>query len=349
MQENSFYIKKVDFNKDSIKEFNTIIDVRSPNEFQEDSIPKAINYPVLNDDERHKVGKIYSKNIFEARKIGAQIISKNISKILKCLKINKSEKILIYCWRGGLRSLSLYLVLKNIGFDVQILNKGYKSFRGHINAFFKKEINEYEFNILSGLTGSGKTFFLDNLSHKINIINLESLACHKGSILGNIPNILQPSQKKFESSIWYELYKKSSIKKIWVESESNKIGNVSLPKLLFEKMLKGNILKLNVPIDARAKFIIKDYNYFVKNNEYLDHALDVLKKFITFKEYKILIHNYKTKDFISFVRNLLIFHYDKAYNKRTHYCESNQKTELEIKEVSVEKGDIILNEMLSKF
>ena len=140
MKDNTFYIKKVGFDSNTLKEFSTIIDVRSPREFKEDSIPLAKNFFVLNDSERNKVGEIYSKNIFLARKVGAQLITKNISKILESLSPEKSEKILIYCWRGGLRSLSLYLVLKNIGYDVSILNKGYKSFRHFINNFFSKTI-----------------------------------------------------------------------------------------------------------------------------------------------------------------------------------------------------------------
>ena len=124
MKDNAFYIKKVDFNSDTMNEFSTIIDVRSPKEFEEDSIPLSTNLSVLNNSERDKVGKIYTENIFLARKIGAQLITKNISKILETISFKKSEKILIYCWRGGLRSLSLYLVLKQIGFEVEILENG---------------------------------------------------------------------------------------------------------------------------------------------------------------------------------------------------------------------------------
>ncbi len=348
MKDNTFYIKKVGFDSNTLKEFSTIIDVRSPREFKEDSIPLAKNFFVLNDSERNKVGEIYSKNIFLARKVGAQLITKNISKILESLSPEKSEKILIYCWRGGLRSLSLYLVLKNIGYDVSILNKGYKSFRHFINNFFSKTIQRYKFNILSGLTGSGKTFFLEEAGKKENIINLEKLAQHKGSLLGNIPNIEQPSQKKFETRLWYELNKMQFNKPIWVESESNKIGKLSIPKNLFKRMIVGNILKLNIPLNERANFILKDYDYFVNKISLIKNSMIFLKKFLTNNEFLDLEKNLSSKQYDIFVKNLLKFHYDKLYKKRTYYPKENEIEEVKIDSVNIKNSEKILKEMNKK-
>ena len=345
MKDNTFYIKKVDFNSDTMNEFSTIIDVRSPKEFEEDSIPLSTNLSVLNNSERDKVGKIYTENIFLARKIGAQLITKNISKILETISFKKSEKILIYCWRGGLRSLSLYLVLKKIGYNASILNKGYKSFRSFINDFFSNQVQNYNFNILSGLTGSGKTFFLEEARKKENVINLERLAQHKGSLLGNIPNIEQPSQKKFETRIWYELYKMKYKNPIWVESESNKIGKLSIPKNLFNKMIIGNILKLSVTRSERTNFILKDYDYFVNDINLIKESILFLKKFLTKKEYLVLNNSLLMKEYDIFVRNLLEFHYDKLYEKRTYYLKKNEKSEVKIDSVALENSKDILDEM----
>ena len=348
MKDSTFYIKKVDFNSDTLKEFNTIIDVRSPVEFEEDSIPLSKNLSVLNNSERDKVGKIYTENIFLARKIGAQLITKNISTILETISFKKSDKILIYCWRGGLRSLSLYLVLKKIGYDVSILSKGYKSFRSFVNDFFNKQVQSYNFNILSGLTGSGKTFFLEEARKKENVINLEMLAQHKGSLLGNIPNIEQPSQKKFETRIWHELSKIKSKNRIWVESESNKIGKLSIPKNLFNKMISGKILKLKVAKSERTNFILEDYNYFVEDINLIKESVLFLKKFLTKEEYLNLNNNLLLKEYDIFVRNLLEYHYDKLYNKRTYYLKENENKEIEIDSVKSTSSRKILEEMNKK-
>ncbi|MDC3091833.1 tRNA 2-selenouridine(34) synthase MnmH, partial [Rickettsiales bacterium] len=332
-----------------LKEFSTIIDVRSPKEFEEDSIPLAKNFFVLNDSERNKVGKIYSKDIFLARKVGAKLITKNISKILENIPPSKSEKILIYCWRGGLRSLSLYLILKNIGYDVCILNKGYKSFRYFINNFFSETIQKYTFNILSGLTGSGKTFFLEEVGKKENIINLEKLAQHKGSLLGNIPNIEQPSQKKFETSLWYELHKMQYTRPIWVESESNKIGKLSIPKNLFKRMIVGNILKLNISLNERTNFILKDYDYFLSKISLIKNAMLFLKKFLTKNEYLDLEKSLSSKQYDIFVKSLLKFHYDKLYKKRTYYLKENEIKEVKLDSVNIKNSEKILKEMNKKY
>ena len=317
----NFYIKKIDFEENTLNYFDKIIDVRSENEFKEDSIPTSINYPVLNNNERDIVGKLYSNNIFESRKLGAQIISKNISKFLKLSNFKRTDKILLYCWRGGMRSLSMYLVMKSIGYNVQILNKGYKSFRAYIRDFFENHVTKFRFNILGGLTGSGKTFFLNLLSEKYNVLNLEKISKHKGSALGDIPNAKQPSQKKFETHIWYEIQKLNINKKIWVESESNKIGKLSIPNKIFSNMLNGKILNLDINIKDRAKYITKDYKYFVENPEPVLKKIKILKKFLTNKNFLILEKDLKTKNYLSFTENLLKFHYDKVYKKRKFFTD----------------------------
>ena len=330
----NFYINKIDFAKNTLNHFDKIIDVRSEKEFSDDSIPTSINLPVLNNDERAIIGNLYSKNIFESRKLGAQIISKNISKFLKKNNFKKNDKILLYCWRGGMRSLSMYLVMKSVGYDVQILNQGYKTFRAYIRDFFENQVNKFCFNILGGLTGSGKTFFLNLLSKKYNVLDLEKISKHKGSVLGDIPNEKQPTQKKFETNIWYEMQKFNVNKKIWVESESNKIGKLSIPNKIFSNMLKGRILNLDICIKDRAKFITKDYKYFIKNPEPVFEKIKILKKFLTNKNFLMLEKNLKTRDFLSFTENLLKFHYDKVYKKRKFFTDEMITLNLKLSGIS---------------
>jgi len=318
------YIKKIDFQSNTNRDFSQIIDVRSSNEFNEDHIPSSKNFEVLTNKQREEVGKIYVNDIFEARKIGAQFVTQNISQILKKLNLNKKEKILLYCWRGGLRSQSLYIVLKSVGYDVTILEKGYKSYRKYINNFFNNEISNYDFNILSGLTGTGKTFFLNKLSHFVNVLDIETLAGHKGSILGDLPNISQPKQKMFESNLWYNLTKYGNNKKVWVESESHRIGKLFLPVNLFSRMKDGDVYYIEVPLKNRINFILNDYKYLINNKKVIINALKVFEKFISKKDLEELKNFFNEKKFRYFVKGLLEKHYDLVYVRRNIFNKNKK-------------------------
>ena len=318
------YIKKIDFQNNILKDYSQIIDVRTPNEFNEDSIPTSINQPVLTNLQRKEIGKIYKEDPFKARNLGAQKVIQNINKILNRIKLNKSDNILIYCWRGGMRSSSLYMVLKSIGYNVAMLEKGYKSYRKYINNFFEEDIKTFNFNILSGLTGTGKTFFLNKMSKFFSVLDIENLAQHKGSILGNLPNIKQPSQKKFESQIWYCLVKSDFTKKVWVESESNRIGKLFLPNNLYKKMKEGKVYKIEMPIKNRINSIIKDYEYLIKDKRIVKKSLGVFKRFIPVSEMEKINSFLKNKDFKRFVEYLLKHHYDSVYKKRDIYKKASK-------------------------
>ena len=159
-------INKTSYKSTTIDDYNTIIDVRTPLEFVEDHIPRSVNYPVLTNKQRHEIGLKYRENSFLAKIEGASIISANISKIINKIKFDKKNKTLIYCWRGGLRSLSLYLVLKQIGYDVTLLEGGYKTYRGYVVDFFENNTDKFKFNQIMGVTGVGKTLFIKELSKK---------------------------------------------------------------------------------------------------------------------------------------------------------------------------------------
>jgi len=337
------YIKKIDFERNTNKEFLHIFDVRTSDEFKEDHIPSSKNLQVLTNKQREEVGRIYAKDVFKARKIGAQFVTENISQILKKLSLNKKDKILLYCWRGGLRSQSLYIVLKSIGYDVTILERGYKSYRKYINNFFKNEIQKYDFNILSGLTGTGKTFFLDKLSNFFHVLNIETLAGHKGSILGDLPNISQPKQKMFESNLWYNLTKYENNKKIWVESESHRIGKLFLPANLFSKMKDGDVFRIEVPLENRINFILNDYKYLINNKTVIENALKIFEKFISKKDLEELKTFFREKKFRYFVKGLLEKHYDLVYVKRNIF-DKNKKV-IKLKSVDSNSFKKLLKEI----
>ena len=337
-------INRVTFNKNIFLNYTKIVDVRSENEFADDHIPSSINLPVLNNKERIIIGTQYKENSFEARKQGAALINNNISKIIKKDLFEKKDKVLIYCWRGGLRSLSLYLVLKQIGFDVEILEDGYKSYRRHVVQFFEDEIEQFNFNQIKGVTGVGKTLFLKNLEKSTQVLDLEGIANHKGSILGDIPKFKQPNQKMFETKLFEKLESLNRKKKIWVEAESIKIGKLNIPSRLWKKMDEGISVKLKSTVDERVKFILKDYKYFTKEPELMSNAMLVLKKIIKKDDYRVIEENLKNGDYMSFVKSLINHHYDKAYKKTRSEMDDQNDNVIEIDKINNKNFlDIIKN------
>ena len=327
-------INRVTFNKNIFLNYTKIVDVRSENEFADDHIPSSINLPVLNNKERIIIGTQYKENSFEARKQGAALINNNISKIIKKDLFEKKDKVLIYCWRGGLRSLSLYLVLKQIGFDVEILEDGYKSYRRHVVQFFEDEIEQFNFNQIKGVTGVGKTLFLKNLEKSSQVLDLEGIANHKGSILGDIPKFKQPNQKMFETKLFEKLESLNRKKKIWVEAESIKIGKLNIPSRLWKKMDEGISVKLKATVNERVKFILKDYKYFTKEPELMSNAMLVLKKIIKKDDYRVIEENLKNGDYMSFVKSLINHHYDKAYKKTRSEMDDQNDNVIEIDKIN---------------
>ena len=300
-----------------LDQFDMIVDVRSPGEFEIDHIPGAINLPVLNNEERSKVGKLYSSDPTSARGIGAAIISRSISDIVEnhFLNLKENTKILVYCWRGGLRSKSLALVLQQIKFKYAVvLTGGYKRFRKHILSSLPHLIHSREFLVLGGNTGSGKSLILECMAEEgAQVLHLEAIAFHKGSILGQNPINKQPSQKRFETSLWNVLRKTKPTKKIFVEKEGGKIGTLTLPKELTQSILKSPCIFIDVNLDTRINHILRDYKYFIENPEEL---MPLLNLFIKHNDQE-KIHKWKLmlrdRAFFDLVKSLLVDHYDPKY------------------------------------
>ena len=328
-------INKTVYKNTSQQEYNIIIDVRTPLEFKEDHIPNSINYPVLTNKQRHEIGIEYKENSFLAKKVGASIISSNISKIINKIKFDKKQKILIYCWRGGLRSLSLYLVFKQIGYDVTLLDGGYKNYRRFVVKFFETGCEKYKFNQIMGATGVGKTLFIKELSKNYQVIDFEGLANHKGSILGNIPNKNQPSQKYFETLIYEKLNTFNSKKNIWVEAESIKVGKLSIPSKIWKNMPLGKNVKVISSLEERVRFILKDYKYFTNTPTLMKEALKVLRKIIPKEEFLMIEENLKKEKYFQFVKSLIEYHYDRAYKKTRAESVSNIFNEIYLDKINL--------------
>ena len=303
-----------------LSEFTEIIDVRSPSEFADDHIPGAINLPVLNDDERKVVGTLYKSSPFEARRLGAGLISANAARHLAGHFAEKEKNYapLVYCWRGGQRSNSLAHILRSIGWRARVLSGGYKAFRKFSVEDLKRILANpgLQLTVLAGPTGVAKTRLLKTLSTaptQAQVLALEGLANHKGSILGLTPNTQQPSQKLFESRLWDTLRKFDPSHPIFTEAESNRIGALHCPPALWKKLGESRVVTIDLPIDQRAAFLLDDYPYFTQAPDHLKALLERLIKLRGHEqvdEWNTLIDNQQWHEF---VESILKNHYDLAY------------------------------------
>ena len=316
--------------------YSEIVDVRSPSEFQDDHIPGAINLPVLSDEERSLVGTLYKQDSFEGKKLGAELICKNISKMFESvLKYkNKDWQPLIYCQRGGERSKSLATILLRTGFKTNILSGGYKSYRRYVINELEKLGNKIEFQVICGLTGSGKTKLLTELNkHGLQTLDLEDIAKHYGSLLGQYPAVIQPSQKQFESNLLVTMLRLNAEQHVYVESESRKIGNRQIPTAIIKKMRGSKCLWIQMTMEERINFLLKEYTHFLKNPEKFFNIITKFENYLDKDNFDLLVKMYKKRHWEEFVRLLLREHYDPSYLK------SINKNFTKIKEAQIFKSE----------
>ena len=253
-------------NVTQLHDFEEVIDVRTPDEYAEDHIPGAINYPVLSNEERVIVGTMYKQvSSFEAKKLGAAFIAKRVAHYIENNFIDKPKnwKPLIYCWRGGKRSGSMTHIFRQIGWNAHILDGGYKSYRKDVVSQLNELPTQFQFQVITGMTGSGKSKVLEKLSAiGAQVLDLENLAQHKGSVLGNLPESPQPSQKSFETQILTQLKKLACEKIVFVEAESRKIGTLHVPDTLLDRMRNSPCLRIEATTDARVAFLIDEWISF---------------------------------------------------------------------------------------
>ncbi len=297
--------------------FSTIIDARSEGEYALDHLPHAVNWPSLNNEERIFVGTMYKQQgAFEAQKHGAAMVAANIARHIQreVLELPKNWQPLIYCWRGGKRSGSLSLVLGQIGFKVNLIEGGYKAFRAAMVEDIPKRVGPLQFKVISGPTGSGKTRLLYALAAEgAQVLDLEDLACHRSSVLGHIPGQPQPSQKRFDTLVWQALRSFDPARPVFVESESRKVGNLSIPESLMVAMRDSPCFELQLSLDERVALLMEDYNFFVDDQDLFCRRLDALVAIrgkAVVDAWKEQIH---TGHIDQVVRDLLVIHYDPTY------------------------------------
>lgn len=304
-----------------LAEFDTVVDARSESEFAEDHLPGAVNWPSLNDAERHEVGTLYKQTSpFEARKRGATLVAANISRHIAQHVVDqpKGWKPLVYCWRGGQRSGSLSLVLGQIGFNVHIVEGGYKAFRGAVLAQLPELARGLSYRVVCGPTGSGKTRLLQALEAAgAQVLDLEGLASHRSSVLGLIPGQPQPTQKRFDTLVWEKLRGFDPARPVYVESESKKVGNVAVPESLIEAMRASSCLRLDLPDDERVRLLLEDYAFFSTDTDLFCRRLDALVQLRGREQVQAWQAQVRAGEIEPVVRELLVKHYDPGYASST--------------------------------
>jgi len=261
--------------------FHTLIDARSPAEFAIDHIPGAINCPVLDDAQRVIVGTLYKQQgAFEARRVGGAMVAENLAKHLRGQFAEQPAnwKPLVYCWRGGLRSGSMVTWLRLVGWDAQQLAGGYKSWRRHVIDTLEAQCPTLPLRVLVGATGSAKTRVLQALAAQGHqVLDLEGLAVHKGSILGAVPGQAQPSQTAFETGIAHVLENLDLARPLYVEGESRKIGRLTLPTPLLLRLRASPCIEIRATPAARLDYLLRDYAYLGDDPQLLADKLGYLK------------------------------------------------------------------------
>ena len=260
---------------------HTLIDVRSPAEFAEDHLPGAVNWPVLDDEQRRVVGTLYVQDSpLAARKVGAVMVARNIATHVERWVQDRPREWqpLVYCWRGGQRSGSLAWFLDQIGFRTAKLQGGYKAFRALVRDELALLPERFTFTVLAGRTGSGKTRLLHALRDAgAQVLDLEGIACHRGSVLGGLPHTPQPSQKRFDTLLWHALRVLDPAQPVFVESESKRVGALQLPDALVARMRDASrCLRVEMGDAARVRLLLEEYGFFANDAERFCRLLDAL-------------------------------------------------------------------------
>jgi len=299
--------------------FDQIIDVRSPAEFAEDHMPGAVSLPVLNDAERAQVGTLYVQvSRFQARRIGAALVARNIAGHLLGPLADKPKgwRPLVYCWRGGQRSGAMAHMLSRVGWDTAVLDGGYRSYRRAVHRGLYQDPLPHRFVLADGMTGCGKTAILQAAAAQgAQVLDLEALARHRGSIFGLDPADPQPPQKMFESAVWAALRSMDPARPVLAEAESSSIGAINLPAALWRAMQVAPRIEITAPTAARAAFQVQTYGPLVRDGDRLARLIDRLRPYHSRDRVAQWQALAAAGDLHQLALQLMASHYDPAYGR----------------------------------
>jgi len=298
--------------------FDTVIDVRSPAEFAEDHLPGAINLPVLDNEERARVGTIYKQESpFRARKIGAALVFRNAARHIETALVEKDGawRPLVYCWRGGQRSGSFTWMLREIGWRAETVKGGYQTYRRLVyHALYQGRV-PHRLVLLDGYTGTAKTALLNILDRRgVQVLDLEGLAAHRGSLLGEMA-APQPSQKAFETALAAALSRLDPARPVLVEAESSKVGERMVPPALWAAMKDAPRIEVSAPLAARTAYLVRAYDDILSDPDRLRARLDALRAHRGHAVVDGWFERIAAGDKPGLTRALMVEHYDPAYAK----------------------------------
>jgi len=337
-----------------LDDFDEVIDTRSPSEYAQDHVPGAINCPVLDDEERARVGTLYTRaSPFDARKLGAALVSRNIARHIETrfASHGRQWRPLVYCWRGGKRSAAMAHVLREIGWKAAQLEGGYKTYRREVIAQLETLPGRFDYLVVCGATGSAKSRLLERLAERgAQVLDLERLARHRGSVLGNLPDDPQPPQRFFDSMLWNTLRRFDASRPVFVEAESRKIGQLQLPLALLERMREGRCIVVQAPVPERVRFLIAEYRHFLDDPQGLKARLECLTSLYGHEVIKRWLALVDERAWDELVADLLLNHYDPAYRRSTlrNYPDLTGAWILNLDRLSPEAIDTAVTDLLRK-
>ena len=315
-------------------------DTRSPAEYAEDHLPNAVNIPMFSNEERAIVGTIY-KQVSQEKAIeqGIEFFSKNLPGLMKIINQYKDKELIIYCWRGGMRSRAVVALLETLKYKVAQLQGGHKAFR----AYVKGKLDQFQLKpkivVLWGLTCTGKTAILQKFP---NSLDLEGLAQHRGSLygaMGLIPN----SQKKFDHLVLERLEELQKEEVIVVEGESRRIGDIMIPEFLYKAMLKGKHLLIKRSVEKRAEHCVQEYMKKI-NIEEMRAITISLQRVISNKQKEKMVQCLDKGEYQEAATILLVDYYDPLYAHTLKQIQFRGEISAETTEEGVEKVKRLIND-----
>jgi tRNA 2-selenouridine synthase len=308
-----------------------ILDVRSPKEFAAGHIPHAINLALFSDEERAVVGTMYKQQgKIDAITQGLGFVGVKMKNFAEqALKIAHQGRLLVHCWRGGMRSEKMAWLFETVGIKCTVLKGGYKAYRQHLFDDFQQFNNLI---VVQGKTGSGKTHILHELQ-KLGeqIIDLEHLAHHKGSAFGGLGMPPQPPTEQFQNNIYHEMRHLDKTKRIWIESESLTIGKVYLPNSLWNKMNQSKTIEIDIPKELRIKRLVEEYGNFALKD--LSTSIHHLERRFGLEKTSLAL-DYLEEGKLSDVTSLLLDYYDHTYlHSKEKYKKNSTYSLLESKTI----------------